>query len=157
MDNTTRLPDRKHPAHLPNIERFNEPVIIFLTVCAKNRKPVLANDRVHEALVTVWAKATQWRVGRYIIMPDHIHLFCSPAVHEAENVRDWTSYWKRLASRELADLKPIWQRDCWDTQLRRARLYEEKWEYVVRNPVRKGLVSDPADWPYQGVLNELRW
>ncbi|MFL6519487.1 MAG: hypothetical protein ACJ8NS_04645 [Chthoniobacterales bacterium] len=25
------------------------------------------------------------------------------------------------------------------------------------NPVRHGLVKNAEDWPYQGVLNELRW
>jgi hypothetical protein len=35
--------------------------------------------------------------------------------------------------------------------------YDEKWEYVRSNPVRHSYVTDPADWPYQGELNELRW
>ena len=32
-----------------------------------------------------------------------------------------------------------------------------KWEYVVRNPVRAGLVNRREDWPFQGELNVLRW
>jgi putative transposase len=51
----------------------------------------------------------------------------------------------------------FWQRECWDTQLRDERHYEEKWHYVARNPVRKGLAHSPADWPFAGVLDELRW
>ena len=27
--------DRKRPVHLPNIERVNEPVILFVTLCAQ--------------------------------------------------------------------------------------------------------------------------
>ena len=150
-------PKRKHPAHLPNVERHNQPTIIFLTICTSQRKPALANLRMHALLKETWPKAAQWIVGRYIIMPDHIHLFCSPSRLDSENVKDWAGYWKGLITRQTPELKPLWQRDCWDTQLRQIRHYDEKWHYVVHNPVRKGLVTRPDDWPYQGVLNELRW
>ncbi|HEV2437829.1 MAG TPA: hypothetical protein VG077_17685 [Verrucomicrobiae bacterium] len=53
--------------------------------------------------------------------------------------------------------KTIWQLDFWDTQLRRDENYHEKWDYVWRNPVRKGLVAKPEDWPYAGEINILAW
>jgi REP element-mobilizing transposase RayT len=108
-------------------------------------------------LIRVWRQAEQYRAGRYVIMPDHIHLFCSPSFLEPEYVNRWVAYWKRLATIQLPDLSPIWQRDCWDTQLRQGRQYDEKWEYVVNNPVRRGLVDTPEQWPFQGCLNELCW
>jgi putative transposase len=143
--------------HLPNIERPNQPVILFVTVCTKQRRPILANDRVHAVLIRVWEQAEQYRVGRYVIMPDHLHLFGSPTSGKPENVKHWVAFWKRLATIELGDLSPIWQRDCWDTQLRQTHHYRGKWEYVVQNPVRKGLVASPEQWPFQGCLHELRW
>ena len=45
----------------------------------------------------------------------------------------------------------------WDTRLRRSESYQEKWQYVRENPVRKGLVENADDWPYQGMLNVLPW
>lgn len=148
---------RKHPVHLPHIERFNEPVIIFLTVCAFDRRNVLATDHVHKTLRDAWSKAIQYSVGHYLIMPDHVHLFCSPKSRDAEPIMRWVAYWKRLTSIALPELKPLWQRDGWDTQLRRPEHYAEKWIYVQLNPVRKGLAASPADWSYQGYINELRW
>jgi len=50
-----------------------------------------------------------------------------------------------------------WQSDCWDTQIRSGTHYHEKWEYVRLNPVRKELVEESDDWPWQGELNVLRW
>jgi len=50
-----------------------------------------------------------------------------------------------------------WQADCWDTQLRSAEHYHERWEYVRLNPVRKGLVARAEDWPWLGELGVLRW
>ena len=148
---------RKRPIHLPNVERHNQPVILFVSVCTHVRKPVLADDKMHEVLKEVWRKSRQYLVGRYVIMPDHIHLFCAPAVRDSENVSSWAAFWKRLVSREFPELKPLWQRDCWDTQLRDANHYDEKWLYVRNNPVRKELVDDSDDWPYQGCMNELMW
>jgi REP element-mobilizing transposase RayT len=51
----------------------------------------------------------------------------------------------------------LWQRDCWDTQLRRGESYRAKWEYVLDNPVRAGLCESPDEWPYLGEMNVLQW
>ena len=68
-------------------------------------------------------------------------------------------FWKSLAARNWPhrDQLPLWQRHSWDTQLRRGENYDEKWEYVLQNPVRAGLVARTEDWRYQGELNILRW
>ncbi|MBA2585005.1 MAG: hypothetical protein H0U99_00780 [Chthoniobacterales bacterium] len=97
--------------------------------------------------------------GRYVIMPDHVHLFCAPATFAAEPLGQWVRYWKTLASRNWprANEQPIWQRNFWDTQLRRHENYDAKWDYVILNPVRARLVQRAEDWPFQGQLNELRW
>jgi len=136
----------------------NQSVIVFLTVCTKGRRPLLAQPDIHELLVMSWRQAIRWRVGRYVIMPDHIHLFCGPSVL-TETVQSWMKYWKTLVSRRWP--RPcdgdLWQQDGWDTQLRQGESYAAKWEYVRQNPVRAGLVESADDWPYQGELNILAW
>ncbi len=66
---------RKYPVHSPLVERHNEPTIVFLTVCSKDRKQIFASTDVPDVLVNAWTEAKSWLVGRYVIMPDHIHLF----------------------------------------------------------------------------------
>jgi putative transposase len=151
--------DRKHPAHWPAQERHNTPVIVFVTVCTKRRKSILANSRTHELLIQSWRTAKSWLVGRYVVMPDHLHLFCAPAELNPEPLLQWVRYWKSHAARNWfrAEDAPIWQRHFWDTQLRRGENYDNKWDYVVGNPVRAGLVARAEDWPYQGELTILRW
>jgi putative transposase len=150
---------RKHPPHFPATHPFNTPTIIFLTVCTKSKKKILANGHAHELLRAVWQTRPAWLVGRYVIMPSHVHLFCAPAELDPLPLTDWVEFWKSYAARNWFDRShaPIWQRDFWDTQLRRAESYGEKWEYVLQNPVRAGLASEPEDWPYQGELNILEW
>ncbi len=181
------MKNRKKPAHLPNISRDNQSVILFVTVCASRRNVnSFATAEMHEIVVRAWNNTRSYRVGGYVIMPDHIHLFCAPTLIEVENAAMWVKYWKSLVSREivmkrsdlsggtsvtssfstshkeaveveLLDRESIFQRDCWDTQLRRGESYHEKWLYVRNNPVRAGLAQNAEEWPYSGVIHDLRW
>ena len=146
---------RKHPAHgVLYVE--GQPTIIFDTVCTRGRMRWLANDEIHQLLREVWAESSAWAVGRYIIMPDHIHMFAAATALEIE-FKNWVKYWKSIFTKRHKVTDHDWQTDDWDTRMRTALQYEEKWEYVRFNAVRHKLVEDPEDWPFQGALNELRW
>jgi putative transposase len=148
-------PERRRPAHGVDIH-LSEPTLVFVTVCTKNRAPWLNQVSVHHALRSVWDKADGWAVGAYVLMPDHLHLFCAPRKLEIE-LSSWVRHWKRGFSLLKVPGADDWQRDYWDTRLRRHESYSEKWAYVRNNPVRAGLVEKPEDWPFWGVVNELRW
>ena len=152
-------PRRKRPAHFPTVAIGFRTIIIFLTVCTRQRKPLLANDEAAQLIVESWQAARFWRVGRYVIMPDHIHLFCAPNTFPAHPLKNWIEYWRNHVTRTWLHRAetPIWQREFWDRQLRRSESYAEKWHYVVNNPVRHGYVRRAEDWPYQDELNVLEW
>jgi putative transposase len=147
--------ERNKPAHGVWIDR-ERPMILFLTVCTKDRRPWLATEEIHGVLRKIWAEATAWMVGRYVLMPDHLHLFTAPG-HQELSLETWVRYWKSRSTRVRRNRNEKWQVDHWDTRLRSSDSYDEKWIYVPDNPVRAGLVSSPEDWPYQGELNFLPW
>ena len=151
------LPKRCHPAHPFPLQKHNCPVIIFLTVCLSPRHPMLNNEEAHEALRTAWNQADEWVTGYYLIMPDHIHLFCSPANNGNTDLKKWVSFWKRLVSKKYPVISGMWQNDYWDTQMRSSEHWEQKAEYVRNNPIRYGLAKNPEEWSYQGVMSELWW
>ena len=96
--------------------------------------------------------------GRYMIMPDHIHLFASPA--RDTQLGRWVGQVKAAITRglhEKGNEGDIWQPGFFDHLLRSAESYDEKWAYVRLNPVRAGLAHDPAAWPYQGEITPLEW
>ena len=150
---------RKRPAHHPTVEIFHRTSAIFLTCCAKDRRPLLARPEIHALLRTAWLAADAWRVGHYILMPDHLHLLCVPSGPDARPLASWVKYWKTLASRDWPHPaeQPIWQNDFWDTQLRHGEHYTAKWDYLRNNPVRAGLCARPEDWPHQGRIYEIAW
>ncbi len=150
---------RHHPIHLPLVRQENRSTVVFVTVCTNGRQPVLAST-VAAALVTeAWRAASFWQVGRYVIMPDHLHFFCAPGCQPPHPLRRWMGFWQSIVSRRWPnrDQLPLWQKDYWDRQLRSGESYGAKWEYVRWNPVRRGLADTPEEWPYQGEQNILRW
>lgn len=134
----------------------SQPTIVYCTVCTRTRKPWLANADVHALLRQVWTESNHWLMGRYVIMPDHIHFFAgwTGASTEFDN---WVRYWKSMFTRSHKCTEHRWQTDHWDTRVRNAEIYEEKWIYVQENPVRHGLVARADQWPYRGELFRLVW
>lgn len=115
---------RKHPVHGIS-ERSDQPTIIFLTACTKDRSCWLADSDVHNLIRTCWLEADTWKVGRYVLMPDDLHLFASPGPdHFAFD--NWVRYWKSLMTRALRDPGRRLQTDHWDTRMRSADAYAEK-------------------------------
>jgi putative transposase len=146
---------RRNPAEGVFIFR-GQATIVFLTVCSRKREPRLANAVVQDRLIASWQEADAWLVGLYLIMPDHIHLFCSPK-NEDYTIEQWIAFWKRRFGRLYGDNAPRFQSRGFHHRLRRDENYSDKWKYVRANPVRAGLVRNPDDWPYQGSLNDLYW
>ena len=131
--------------------------IFFVTVNAKDRVEWMNQTAVQSALVEIWRdEAKAWRVGYYLLMPDHLHLFCAPFdLHFG--IDQWISFWKRQFSRRYPNEAWEWQRRAFHHRMRDRIEYEEKLAYVRENPLRKGLVKTPEDWPFQGRLHDIQW
>ena len=135
---------------------IGQPTIVLVTVCTKDRLPWLACEEAHSLLVRVWSQADAWLVGRYTLMPDHLHLFAGPRDLRFPAER-WIAFWKRRFSSAHDHSDWNWQPSSFHHRLRSALDFEEKSNYVRQNPVRAGLVEESARWPYQGVIHEMRW
>jgi len=138
---------------------FTDYPIYYLTACAHNRRPILARPDVHETFIQFGLHAPEHGVcvGRYVIMPDHIHLFAAfgPA---SRSVSSWMKSMKNAISKTLKGATisaPHWQKGFFDHVIRSGESYEEKWIYVRDNPVRAGLVRSAEDWLYAGEIAEL--
>ncbi len=133
----------------------NNPVY-FVTFSTHHRRAILANRAVKDAFQEFSIRASAERnvaVGRYVIMPDHIHLFVCGS--DDFDLGRWVGSLKQAIAkamrRKLSD-DPIWQRGFFDHVLRNDESYGQKWNYVRDNPVRAGYVTKPEDWPYSGEI-----
>jgi putative transposase len=130
--------------------------LYFVTFCTHERQLLRAKDEVHTAFIA-FAKRAELNfnvaVGRYVIMPDHVHLF----VRGDDNFRlgPWIGALKQALGKAamLSRAKvQIWEEGFFDHVLRSDESYSQKWNYVRENPVRAGLVKSATDWPYQGEI-----
>ncbi|MEA2922800.1 MAG: REP-associated tyrosine transposase, partial [Bradyrhizobium sp.] len=93
-------------------------------------------------------------VGRYVIMPDHAHLFVALPPTGTTPAK-WVQMLKTVLGKGLLKLgieKPHWQEGFFDHVLRSSESYSQKWDYVRLNPVRAGYCVEPEEWAYQGEI-----
>src|SRR5262249_53078498 len=99
--------ERRHPAHGVLLSD-DHPTIVFITVCTRDRRPWLATEETHALLREVWSRATAWLAGRYVLMPDHLHLFASPTERPI-SLDNWVRYWKSQFRRQHRSPAYCWQ------------------------------------------------
>lgn len=153
--------------HLGRLQRvWIQSPIYFITTCTKDRKPVLISQEAAGILVEEWRAARDrhgWAIGRYVIMPDHVHFFCAPEV-ESKPLSEFIGAWKRWTSRRIRQLHEprsttaatgLWQREFFDHVLRSSESYSSKWDYVRENPVRAELIDSADNWKFAGEIELL--
>jgi putative transposase len=148
--------------HLRRLERiWVDWPIYFITTCTSKRRSILASKEVAKILVDEWRNAHDrhgWAIGRYVILPDHVHFFCSAEL-DARTLPTFMQAWKQWTSKRMArELKfsgNIWQEEFFDHVLRSSESYSQKWDYVKENPVRAGFVASSDQWPWQGEVESL--
>jgi len=147
----------EHPRVPPRLDCvFPRNPVFFATFCTYRRKPLLATNAVNNALIEFAKRAYtdhNIAVGRYVIMPDHIHLFVSGPDYFV--LGRWVVMLKQCVEKQLEPYtsgKLLWQRGFFDHVIRNEESYAQKWNYVRDNPVRAGLVTNADDWPYTGEI-----
>ena len=87
-------------------------------------------------------------IAGHVLMPEHLHLLTSePSV---SSLAVALQVLKQQTSRKLksAETSQFWQRRYYDFNVYSGAKTIEKLKYMHRNPVRRGLVAKPEDWPW---------
>jgi REP element-mobilizing transposase RayT len=106
----------------------------------------------------------KWRLVLFLVMPDHLHFIahfpgecggharrvtlpgeCGHArrvtLPMVSTIQQFKSYLNRIHGIRF-------QRDFFDTRIRDDAHFAEKYNYILDNPVRKGLCETAQDWPH---------
>ena len=125
----------------------------FLTFSCYRRLPLLNTARARNLFVDALEKIRErhrFLVVGYVVMPDHVHLLIGePATGTPSMVLQAL---KQRVSRDLrkterdGDLQRFWQARFYDFNVHSAKKRREKLDYMHANPVKRGLVKNPAAW-----------
>jgi len=104
--------------HLRRLESvWIEPPLYFLTICVAGRRPILANDQAFDILRGEFGAARErygWTVGRFVVMPDHLHFFCmSDDLPDSSSLSRFIGGFKQWSAKRIVHAKgvspPLWQ------------------------------------------------
>jgi len=83
-----------------------------------------------------------------MVMPDHTHLILKPCYgYSLSRVMKGI---KGVSARRVNTVREatgsVWQDESWDRILRDVGEFEEKLQYMIDNPVKKGLAGDGEEY-----------
>ena len=126
----------------------------FFTIVTAKRKPLLTTPYVRQALresISSVRQTQPFDIVAWVLLPDHMH--CIWTLPEGDC--DYSSRIgkiKRLTSKHLGYSgerdSGLWQRRFWEHQIRDEKDLIRHIEYIFINPVKHGLCSAAAEWPY---------
>ena len=155
------IPERKTLPH--EIPAWVDPQkeVYFITINCKDRsKNQLALPEVSTRLFETVRHRQQeflWWPYLFLLMPDHLHAVLSFPPSE-KRMQSIINKWKEWTAKEAGI---HWQRDFFEHRLRGDESLREKTDYILQNPVRKGLVTSPDQWPFvyfaDGQRPKFKW
>jgi putative transposase len=156
--NTTLPLNRKYEYRrkLPHYQKPGRS--LFVTFCKNNRIPF--SEPCRDAILQhcLYDHGKRYELHAVVIMPEHAHLLLMPLRDD----EGWPyglplilKQLKGISARSVNKLTgsggPVWQEESFDHVPRSQEGFAEKLEYIRQNPVRRGLVSKPEDYPWLWV------
>jgi REP element-mobilizing transposase RayT len=117
---------------------------------------ILTDDPFSKLLIDAifWMDSQKrFSIGAFVIMPDHYHLVIILTGRNTLHgvMKSLGSYTSREINRRVGTSGKIWQKGYYDRSIRRSEDLKEIFDYIHNNPVRKGLVDHPEEWPYSSL------
>ncbi len=150
--------------------RYGQRHLHFITCSCYRRRPFLGTARKRDLFLKILSEVRtryQFRLGGYVVMPEHIHLLISePKVGTPSTVMQVL---KQRVSRQLRQKarrrrsanqlrlwqeapaeapRSFWQRRFYDFNVWSRKKWIEKLNYMHMNPVKRGLAAHPRSWAW---------
>lgn len=123
----------------------------FVTFSCHARDPLLAAPHSRDVFEQTLERVRQWYgiyICGYVIMPEHVHLLISEP--ERSTLSRVLQMLKQNTGHMLRPVEgsPFWLPRYYDFNVWSEDKRVEKLRYMHRNPVKRGLVVRPEDWPW---------
>lgn len=122
----------------------------FITFSCYRRQPFLDTPHarhVFEHSLEQTRRSYQFYVIGYVVMPEHVHLLVTEP-ERATLARAMQALKQSVSQKLNARHGRFWQTRYYDFNVWSPEKRVEKLKYIHRNPVHRGLVHKPDDWPW---------
>lgn len=147
------MPQAFYRRKLPHLQCDEKPH--FVTFCTYKRW--ILPERVRQIVLDccLYDNGIKFDLKVAVVMPDHVHLIFTPLVNAAamemyslaEIVGSVKSASAHRINKFLDRRGKIWQTESFDRALRSSESLDAKIQYVLENPVRRGLASTWTEYP----------
>lgn len=138
----------------PRLERRQQTGHLhYITFSCHARAPYLASPEAKQVFLKTLESVRrryEFTVVGYVVMPEHVHLLLSEPPTKPLSVA--LAVVKRSVSARLPE-NPFWLPRYYDFNIFTRKKRIEKLRYIHRNPVRRGLVQKPEDYPWSSFRN----
>jgi len=126
-------------------------VFHFVTFSCYRRQPLLSKDGAFSVFERELETVRGWYgfvLAGYVLMPEYVHLLVGEPSRSSLSIA--LQVLKQQTSRKLKQRGEVqfWQRRYYDFNVHNEEKRVEKLRYMHRNPVKRGLVEKPEDWPW---------
>jgi REP-associated tyrosine transposase len=126
----------------------------FLTICTHQRAKFFTDKSKIDLVVDQFfytAREQGIAIVAYVMMPDHMHLLVD-GEFDAADLKQFVKLSKQRAGYRFKrqHQQRLWQDGYYEHVVRDEERTEEIVYYIIANPVRKGIVDAPMDYPYWG-------
>jgi REP element-mobilizing transposase RayT len=149
--------------NLPHFQRDYKPH--FVTFATKHRMALSPCDKDIVLRCCIFGHATRYTLYVALVMPDHVHLIFTPMTDKHrrriyplhEILMGIKGYSARLINEQRGIRRSVWQEESFDHVLRSSESLDAKIAYVLANPVRRGLVYMPEQYPWKWTRPRELW
>jgi len=138
---------------LPHFQKADR--AIFVSFRKGLRTPLPEHCRTAVLDCCLYGNGIRFHLHAAVVMPEHVHLLMTPlrdARGDAFCLRDILKGIKGASARSVNRLLgcsgPVWQEESFDYVVRSCESLQQKIEYIRQNPVRRGLVKTPEEYPW---------
>jgi putative transposase len=127
----------------------------FVTLTCYHRQPGFNSPEVYDlfpAVLENMRRRFAMYIYGFVVMPEHVHLLVSEPEHGS--LADAIHYLKLSFAKRLrgqqknSSVGAFWQKRYYDRNVRDEQEFREKLRDLHRNPVKRGLVQEPAEWKW---------
>lgn len=136
----------------------------FVTFSCFRRQPKFSNGEIYDLFplcLERMRRRFEMSVYGYVVMPEHVHLLLSEpergsladAIHHlklsfSKPVKSLSQVSVQLKDANPGHQDPFWQKRYYDRNVRSWQEFTVKLRYLHRNPVKRGLVKEAAQWQW---------